>query len=100
VTARNLAERRNEFAVLNVIGVAHREIRRIIFKEVRSFIGWALVVGLGASCVAILPVFSEAPPEQTLVGLGVMVVLIGVNSLFWAFVGYLTAYRRRSGIRI
>ncbi|MAF22879.1 MAG: hypothetical protein CMP26_09815 [Roseibacillus sp.] len=100
VTARNLAERRNEFAVLNVIGVAHREIRRIIFKEVRSFIGWALVVGVGASCVAILPVFSEAPPEQTLFGLGVMVVLIGVNSLFWAFVGYLAAYRRRSGIRV
>lgn len=98
VTARNLAERHNEFAVLNIIGVAHRVIRRIIFKEVRSFIGWALAVGLAASCIAILPVFSGAPPVETLYGLGAMVVLIGANSLFWAFIGYLVAYRRPSGI--
>ena len=100
VTARNLAERRNEFAVLNTIGIAHLVIRKIIFKEVRSFVGWALLVGVGASLIAILPVFSGAPPVKTLVGLGMMVVLIGANSLFWALVGYLAGYRRSAGVTV
>ena len=49
---------------------------------------------LPASLVAIVPVLSGTPPTRTLLGLGLMVVLIGLNSLLWAFVGYAVGYRR------
>ncbi|MEC9054212.1 MAG: hypothetical protein VX633_02830, partial [Verrucomicrobiota bacterium] len=100
VTARNLAERRGEFGVLRTIGIAHRVSRSIIFKEVRSFIGWALVIGLLASVIAILPALDGAPPSRTLLGLGLMVILIALNSLLWAFIGYTVGYRRRSGFGV
>ena len=98
VTARNLAERRGEFGVLRTIGIPHRVTRNVIFKEVRAFIGWAFGIGLLASLVAILPALNGAPPVGTFLGLGAMVVLIALNSLFWAFVGYVVGYRRRVGI--
>ena len=98
VTARNLAERRGEFGALRTIGIPHRVIRNVIFKEVRAFIGWAFGIGLLASLVAILPALNGAPPVGTFLGLGAMVVLIALNSLFWAFVGYVVGYRRRVGI--
>ena len=72
--------------------------RNVIFKEVRGFIGWAFGIGLLASLVAILPALNGAPPVGTFLGLGAMVVLIVLNSLFWAFVGYVVGYRRRAGI--
>ncbi|MCH2062541.1 MAG: hypothetical protein MK194_02315 [Roseibacillus sp.] len=97
VTARNLAERREEFGILQTIGIPHRVTRSVIFKEVRAFIGWAFLIGLLAALVAILPALSGTPPMATLVGLGVMVGLIGLNSMFWAFVGYVVGYRRRAG---
>ena len=94
VTARNLVERRGEFGVLHTIGIAHRVRKGIIFREIRSFIAWALLIGLLASLVAIAPALSGTPPIRTLVGLGLMVILIGLNSLLWAFVGYAVGYRR------
>ena len=100
VTARNLAERRGEFGVLRTVGIAHRVSRSIIFKEVRSFIGWGLVIGLLASLIAILPALEGTPPTRTLLGLGVMVILIALNSLLWAFIGYIVGYRRRSGFGV
>ena len=100
VTARNLAERRGEFGVLRTVGIAHRVSRSIIFKEVRSFIGWGLVIGLLASLIAILPALEGTPPTRTLLGLGLMVILIALNSLLWAFIGYIVGYRRRSGFGV
>ena len=98
VTARNLVERRSEFQVMRTMGIAHRVTRGVIFREVRAFIGWGLFIGLLASLVAILPALSGTPPLETLLGLGVMVVLIALNSLFWAFVGYSVGHNRRIGL--
>ncbi len=97
VTARNLVERRSEFQVMRTMGISHRVTRGVIFREVRAFIVWGLFIGLLASLVAILPALTGTPPLETLMGLGVMVVLIALNSLFWAFVGYSVGYRRRIG---
>ena len=48
VTARNLAERRYEFAVLHTIGVPREVSRRLVFREVASFIAWGLGIGTAA----------------------------------------------------
>ncbi|MBJ05567.1 MAG: hypothetical protein CMO40_00385 [Verrucomicrobiaceae bacterium] len=100
VTARNLVERKGEFQLMRTMGIAHRVTRKVIFKEVRAFIGWGLVIGLLASVVAILPALAGTPPLETLLGLGLMVILIAGNSLFWAFVGYAAGYRRRIGVAL
>ncbi len=93
VTARNLAERRAEFGILRTVGIPQGITKRIIFKEVRSFIGWALVIGLIASVIAILPALTGTPPVKTLLGLAALVVVIGLNSLAWAWIGYRAGYR-------
>ena len=53
-----------------------------------------------ASLIAILPALEGTPPTRTLLGLGVMVILIALNSLLWAFIGYIVGYRRRSGFGV
>ena len=93
VTARNLAERRSEFRVLQTIGIPQRVTKDVIFKEVRTFIGWALAIGLIASVVAILPALTGTPPVKTLIWFAVLIVAIGLNSLLWAWVGYRAGYR-------
>lgn len=95
VTARNLAERRTEFEVLRTIGIPPRVTKGVIFKEVRSFIAWALVIGLIASLVAILPALTGTPPVKTLLGLGSLVIAIAVNSLLWAWIGYWAGHRTK-----
>lgn len=93
VTARNLAERRSEFRVLQTIGIPQRVTKDVIFKEIRTFIGWALAIGLIASVVAILPALTGTPPVKTLIWFAVLIVAIGLNSLLWAWVGYRAGYR-------
>lgn len=97
VTARNLAERRSEFQVLQTIGIPHRINKKVIFKEVRAFIGWALLIGLVASVIAIIPALTGTPPVKTLLGLGGLVLAIAINSLLWAWIGYRAGYRREAG---
>ena len=100
VTARNLAERRGEFQVLATIGITQAVTKEVIFKEVRTFIGWGLGIGLIASLVAILPAVTGTPPMKTLLGLGGLVVAIALNSLLWAWVGYRVGYRRQAAFGI
>lgn len=94
VTARNLSERRSEFRVLETIGIPLGVVKAVIFKEVRGFVGWALVVGLIAAVIAILPALVTAPPVKTLLGLGGLVLGIALNSLVWAWVGYRAGFQR------
>lgn len=94
VTARNLSERRSEFRVLETIGIPLAVVKSVIFKEVRGFVGWALLIGLIAALIAILPALVTAPPVKTLLGLGALVVGIALNSLIWAWVGYRAGFQR------
>jgi len=94
VTARNLVERRREFAMLETIGVPPGVSRRVVFKEVRSFIAWALAIGVAAALVSIVPALGEAPPVKTLAGFLILVVAMALHGLFWAWVGYALAGRR------
>ena len=55
VTARNLEERRYEFAILDALGVPAAVTRRVVMLETARFIRWGLGIGLVAGLVAIVP---------------------------------------------
>jgi len=55
VTARNLAERRNEFSLLQQIGIPRKILRALILRETRQSILWAVGIGMLAAAISILP---------------------------------------------
>jgi hypothetical protein len=98
VTARNLAERRSEFAMVHALGVPGRVSRRVVWNEVARFITWGLGIGVLAAAVAILPGISAA-------GLGsfgwvlLLVAAIAANAWFWSWLGWRRAWHAVEGAR-
>jgi ABC-type lipoprotein release transport system permease subunit len=90
VTARNLAERRNEFTQLHQLGISRKIIRSLVFRETRQFILWAIGIGLVAAIVSILPAL---PKTGLLVTLGWIAALAALFLLTAASCAWL-AYRR------
>jgi ABC-type antimicrobial peptide transport system permease subunit len=90
VTARNLAERRDEFAMLHTIGISKKIIRTIITKEVRTLILAALLIGLTAALISILPSLpQQSAPWLTLTWIATLALLTALCATLSA----LTAYR-------
>lgn len=90
VTARNLAERRNEFTQLHQLGISRKIIRSLVFRETRQFILWAVGIGLVAAIVSILPAL---PKTGLLVTLGWIAALAALFLLTAASCAWL-AYRK------
>jgi putative ABC transport system permease protein len=90
VTARNLAERRNEFTQLHQLGISRKIIRSLVFRETRQFILWAIGIGLVAAIVSILPAL---PKTGLLVTLGWIAALAAMFLLTAASCAWL-AYRK------
>jgi ABC-type lipoprotein release transport system permease subunit len=88
VTARNLAERRYEFAVLHTIGVPREVSRRLVFREVASFIAWGLGIGTAAALVSIIPNLGGVDPAGAAGWVVLLVAGIALNAWFWAWLGY------------
>ena len=88
VTARNLAERRYEFAVLHTVGVPGGITRRVVLLEVGQLIRWGLGIGLAAAIVAILPSLHAGGFVRSAVWIGLLVLLIGLNAWFCSWLGY------------
>jgi hypothetical protein len=88
VTARNLEERRYEFAILHTLGVPHRVVRRVVMMESGQFIRWGLGIGLVAALVAILPSLAAGGGVKSLAWTGLLVVVIGANGWFWSWLGW------------
>jgi ABC-type antimicrobial peptide transport system permease subunit len=95
VTARNLAERRNEFTQLHQIGISKRILRSLILRETRQFILWAIGIGLLAALISILPAL---PKTGLLVTLGWITALAVMFLLSAASCAWL-AYRRSAVFR-
>ena len=88
VVARNLRERRGEFAVLTAIGLPRAVLAQMVFAEFGRLVLWGLAIGAVSSVVAIAPSLAALPAATTLVAVGVM--LIGVAALnalcgWWVF---------------
>jgi ABC-type antimicrobial peptide transport system permease subunit len=95
VTARNLAERRNEFTQLHQIGISKKILRSLILRETRQFILWAIGIGLLAALISILPAL---PKTGLLVTLGWITALAVMFLLSAASCAWL-AYRKSSVFR-
>lgn len=88
VTARNLADRRYEFAVMRTVGIPKEEMRVMVFKEVGQFLRWGLGIGMLAAVVAIVPNLNLVNPAVALSWVAGLVVLVAVNAWAWAWLGY------------
>ncbi|MGE9270982.1 MAG: FtsX-like permease family protein, partial [Verrucomicrobiales bacterium] len=89
VTARGLAERRDEFAMLHTIGIPTHIIRSVITREIRQLILTALVIGLTAAILSIAPALPHQPkPAATLAwvfGLALLTTLCAATSAWLAY---------------
>lgn len=88
VTARNLSERRHEFARLHQMGVSRKIIRSLIVRETRQFILWAVGIGLLAAVVSILPALPKTGLLTTLswiAALALMFLLTAASCAWFAY---------------
>ncbi len=88
VTARNLAERRYEFAVLRTVGIPAVVTRQMVFKEVGQFLRWGLGIGMVAAVVAIVPNLSLVNPVVAVGWVAGLVVAVALNAWAWTWLGY------------
>jgi ABC-type lipoprotein release transport system permease subunit len=93
VTARNLTERRYEFAILHTLGIPAAVTRRVVLGEVAQLIRWGLGIGLVAAVVAILPTLATAGWARSLAWIGLLIAGIGLNAWCWSWL----VFRRRLG---
>lgn len=80
VVARNLRERRGEFAVMTAIGIPRPVLARLVFSEFSRLVLWGISIGAIASAVAVWPNLTTLPAAATLglVG-GLLAGIIAVN---------------------
>lgn len=90
VVARNLRERRGEFAVLSAIGIPRAILACMVFAEFSRLVFWGLAIGTLASLVAILPNLTALPPASTLAL--VAALLLGIVAL--NLLSGITVFRR------
>ncbi len=88
LTARNLAERRDEFALLRTLGIPGRIRRAIILSESLRYILWGLGTGLLSAIISILPNLPETNRTLTFAWVATLALVIAVNAIFWAWLGY------------
>lgn len=88
VTARNLSERRHEFARLHQIGISGKIIRALIFREIRQFILWAVGIGLLAAVVSILPALPKTGLLTTLGWIAALALMFLLTASSCAWLAY------------
>ncbi len=79
VVARNLRERRGEFAVMSAIGLPRSVLGRMVFAEFGRLVAWGIVIGAIASAVAVWPGLRTLPPAPTVLLVGSL--LAGIVAL-------------------
>lgn len=88
VTARNLMDRRYEFAILRTIGIPPAVTRRVVFLEAAQCIRWGLGIGVAAAIVSILPSLQAAGIGTSIVWIILLVLLIAANAAFWSWFAF------------
>ncbi len=81
VVARNLRERRGEFAVMAAIGIPGRVLARMVFSEFGRLIAWGLAIGAAASVIAVWPGVTTLPTAPTVALVTAMLAGIAVLNL-------------------
>ena len=93
VTARNLLERRHEFAILHTLGVPMEVTRRVVWHETAQFIRWGLGIGLVAAVVAILPALAAGGGLRALAWILLLLAGIAATAALGSWLGYLWQIR-------
>jgi ABC-type antimicrobial peptide transport system permease subunit len=88
VTARNLAERRNEFTRLHQIGISQRILRSLVARETRQLILWAVGIGLSAAVISILPALPRTGLLVSLGWIAALAVMFLITAAFCAWIAY------------
>ena len=88
VTARNLLDRRHEFAILHTVGVPAAVTRRVVLLETAQFIRWGLGIGMLAAVVAILPALAAGTTAQPLAWIALLGVAVAANAWGWSWLGW------------
>lgn len=82
VVARNLRERRGEFAVMAAIGIPPAVLGRLVFAEFSRLVLWGLAIGAAASAIAVFPNLAGLPPAPTLALVSALLAgIVGLNLL-------------------
>ena len=81
VIARNLRERRGEFAVLTAIGLPREVLAKMVFAEFSRLVLWGLAIGALASVVAIWPSLTALPAAPTLLLIAGMLAGVALLNL-------------------
>ena len=88
VTARNLVERRQEFAILHTLGIPAAVTRQVVLGEVAQLIRWGLGIGLAAALVAILPSLTATGLSRTLGWIALLAGGIGLSAWGCSWLGF------------
>jgi ABC-type antimicrobial peptide transport system permease subunit len=86
VVARNLRERRGEFAAMTAMGIPREVLARMIFSEFGRMVLWGISIGIVAAAIAVWPNITALPAWETLLLVGVLLNGIVVLNLVsgWA----------------
>jgi putative ABC transport system permease protein len=80
VIARNLRERRGEFAVMSAIGIPRPVLARMVFSEFGRLVGWGIAIGALASVIAVWPSITALPAAPTLLLVaGMLAGIVALN---------------------
>lgn len=82
VVARNLRERRGEFAVMAAMGISRDVLARMVLAEFGRLVLWGIALGAVTSVIAVWPNVSTLPPAPTLIL--VATLLAGIAALNFA----------------
>lgn len=94
VVARNVLERRSEFALLEAVGFTQARLRRLVFTEHRWLIVGALVIGTLSALIAVWPNISQR--STTFPWLWISALIAGMTCLgtLWVWLATRLALRR------
>jgi ABC-type lipoprotein release transport system permease subunit len=80
VVARNLRERRGEFAVMTAMGIPRGVLARMVFSEYSRLVLWGIAIGALASALAVWPNITALPAGPTLLLVtGLLVGIVALN---------------------
>lgn len=88
VIARNLSERRHEFALLEAIGIPDGVRKMIVYAELKILVGWGMGIGLLAAIVSILPTIGQLGVVGPVRNISILTIGILINVVFWAYLSY------------
>ncbi|MBN1997251.1 FtsX-like permease family protein [candidate division KSB1 bacterium] len=85
LVARNLVERRSELALLQAVGWSISLIYKVIFSEYGFILIMGLIAGVVAGILAVLPAIFLPGAKIPFGFIGIIIVFIFMNGLFWIF---------------